>query len=66
MSECCLVSFMVPEGPPYYANGSEKAVTQCTTHNWTFDGVATAMCPIGRIEQATYQAIARIREVSGE
>lgn len=58
---CKLLSYVCPEGPPYYANGPVKTVTRCETHNWTFDGAASLMCPIGRIEEATDNAIARIR-----
>lgn len=61
MTKCKLLNFMVPEGPPYYASGASRAVTRCETHNWTFEGPPTELCPIGRIEQATEQAIERIK-----
>lgn len=52
-------------------NHSEEAyaVALCETHHWRFpDGelVGTdTLCPIGRIEQATEAALAKIREASG-
>jgi hypothetical protein len=58
---CKLVSYVVPDGPPYYANGTTHAVTKCETHDWTFDGTAQLKCPIGRIEEAAEKAIAKIR-----
>jgi hypothetical protein len=59
--KCRLNSFMMPDGPPYYASGGgAKAITRCEMHNWTFDGPVSELCPIGRIEQATEDAIARI------
>jgi hypothetical protein len=61
MSECKLRSYVVPDGPPYYANGTTHAVTECLTHNWTFDGRPALKCPIGRIEEAADRAIERIR-----
>ena len=57
---------MVPEGPPYYANGAAKAITRCETHDWTFEGHPSVMCPIGRIEDAAEKAIARICEAAKE
>jgi hypothetical protein len=57
---------MVLDGPPYYANGAAKAITRCETHDWTFDGPASLMCPIGRIEDAADKAIAKIREAAKE
>ncbi len=64
MSACKLVSFMVPDGPPYYVAGSCHGVSQCLTHHWTIEGLISAdmLCPIGRIETATEVAIARIKE----
>jgi hypothetical protein len=56
--KCELRSYMVPVGtPPCEA----KAVTECTTHNWTFQGPPKLSCPIGRIEEAADEAIKRIR-----
>jgi hypothetical protein len=63
---CKLISFMVPEGPPYYANGAAKAITRCETHDWTFEGHPSLMCRIGRIEDAADKAIAKIREAAKE
>jgi hypothetical protein len=62
---CRLSSFMVAEGAPYYANGPAKAVTRCETHDWQFNGPATGLCPIGRIDEAADRAIARVRAAGG-
>jgi len=61
---CKTVSYVVPEGPPYYANGPVKAVCKCETHSWMADPTAfiDGMCPIGRIEDATEKALAKIHE----
>ena len=59
--KCRIISYMVPEGPPYYANGQVRAVSKCETHGWTFDGPCTEMCPLGRIDDATEKAIERIK-----
>jgi hypothetical protein len=59
--KCKLTQTAVPEGPPYYANGAVKIVNNCETHSWIFDGPALQMCPIGRIEEATDQAIKHIQ-----
>ena len=60
--KCELMSYVVPEGPPFYAFGPTKAVTRCTAHDWIFDGTAQLQCPIGRIEDAADKAITKIRE----
>lgn len=61
--KCVLHSFMVPDGPPYYANGGAHAVTRCETHDWTFEGAASLRCPIGRIEEAADKAIEKIKSL---
>lgn len=55
---CELRSFMVQSDA---ATGAAKAITQCITHNWTFEGPPKLTCPIGRIEEAADEAIQRIR-----
>lgn len=60
--KCDVISYMVLDVNASFGMG--KAVTQCKTHNWLFDGPATELCPIGRIEQATEEAIARIKAVA--
>lgn len=65
MTECRIIAYCVPEGPPYYASGAAVAVSRCETHNWDFGrGPTQALCPIGRIEKATEEAIARIKEAA--
>lgn len=50
---CKITSYMV-------SSGSARTITVCETHNWTFEGPVMEMCPIGRIELATDDAIRRI------
>lgn len=63
---CKLIHYSVPEGPPYYANGSYKAVTKCETHCITLEGCFTQLpdqeplCPIGKIEKAVEDGLAKI------
>jgi hypothetical protein len=57
---CRIICYVVPEGPP-------RAVAECETHGWMFDNaVAGTLCPIGRIELARDEAIARIREAAND
>ena len=71
MATCQIESFYVPDVAPgeYHVGISypAKAVTLCRTHNWgltgSFDNVIS-QCPIGRIEQAADEAIARINAAS--
>ena len=60
---CQIMSYMVPEGPLYYANAATVAVSRCETHNWDFGRapVTNGLCPLGRIEEATEEAIAKIK-----
>jgi hypothetical protein len=62
---CRLSLFMAPDGPPFYANAPAKTVTRCETHDWQFNGPATGLCPIGRIDEAADKAIARVRAAGG-
>lgn len=34
---CRLISYVVPEGPPYFAGGPARGVTKCEEHNWIID-----------------------------
>jgi hypothetical protein len=52
---------MIQSGAPGAVAGEAKAITQCTTHNWTFEGQPFLTCPIGRIEDAAEEAIRKIR-----
>lgn len=70
---CEIVWHSVPDGPPYYVPTAYRAVAQCKTHNWWDVAGATqhlphgtALCPIGRIEEATGIALAKIAAASGE
>ena len=66
MTKCTIIWFTVPDGPPYFATGAYRAVAQCETHGWhdlpgvTQDLPGGNLCPIGRIEQATEEALAKI------
>lgn len=43
--------------------GTARAVFHCTTHQWSFDTPSVSeetLCPLGRIEKATNEAIAKI------
>lgn len=63
---CRIATYAVPDGPPYYAGSSYKTVSKCEEHNWVMDGYFTqlpdqpTLCPIGRIEKATEDAMAKI------
>ena len=63
--KCKMMSFMVPEGPPYFATGAAKCITRCETHNWTFDNysIANELCPLGRIENAVEEGIQKLLAV---
>lgn len=42
------------------------SVTRCQTHQWDFGQVpATSPCPLGRIEQATEEGLAKIEAATG-
>lgn len=60
---CELVSnYVVEHG---YSRGAAYVLTHCRTHNWDFGSSVVAidaLCPLGRIEQATDAALAAIRE----
>lgn len=64
--ECRIVSYAVPDPRvPLYANGPLVAQAVCQTHSWTFPAGqlmtdADNRCPIGRIEAATDDALAKI------
>lgn len=62
MNECRIISYVVPEGPPYYVNGTMRAVHRCEVHNFDVADPYAAgdLCPIGRIEKATDEAIEKI------
>jgi hypothetical protein len=67
---CKIVSYAVPEGPPYYANGPYRAVTKCEEHGMDMGSYFTqlpdqpALCPVGKIEKATEEALAKIAAAS--
>lgn len=62
---CKLISFVVPESP-MAAMSRGIVSTKCMTHNWDFPlGAPIAqgdLCPLGRIEQATEDALAKIAD----
>jgi hypothetical protein len=60
--KCKIVSWLMPEGPPYYANGPVRTISRCETHEWSFEGPAQEICPLGRIDEATDRAIERIKK----
>lgn len=65
---CKIEWYSVQEGPPYYVNAPMRDVSRCATHQWhdmpaitqNLPGGQTGLCPIGRIEEATDAALARI------
>ena len=62
MSRCRIVSYAVPDGtgrfPP---GGAVRTVSQCETHGMSLDSPRQgAVCPIGKIEDATENAIKSI------
>ena len=66
--ECRMISYVVSESRGVYGQGQGVyscgvAATRCETHNYDFGTTiaSTSMCPIGRIEQATEEAIAKIK-----
>jgi hypothetical protein len=67
MSRCKIAATIVPDGPPYLAAplGASKAAVRCETHGMPLDGPgpigAGDLCPVGKIEQAVEEGIARIK-----
>ena len=59
---CKITSYMVPEGPPFYATGTAKMVHRCTTHDWMIEGPVWDgyACPIGRVEKAVEDGLSKI------
>lgn len=60
---CQIVHLLAPEDWRV-ANSPTVAVSQCQTHDWAFGRAPvheSGLCPLGRIEQATEDAIARIK-----
>lgn len=64
---CKINCFMVPENP---TAATSRAVSRCRCefHSWDFgDGFSASvgtLCPLGRIEKAVEDGIAKIAEVS--
>lgn len=63
---CKVISYAVPEGPPYYANGPMKAISKCEEHSWMADPTAfiEGLCPLGRIEKAVDDGLAKLAAAS--
>jgi hypothetical protein len=63
---CKVISYSVPDGPSYYAFGPMKAISKCETHHWVAEPISfiEGLCPLGRIEKATDEALAKITERS--
>lgn len=59
---CKLVSWVVPVDPYRAGSGEVKGLTICEEHNWRFDAPAAAgdLCPIGRVEKAVEDGLAKI------
>lgn len=60
---CDIVAYVIPIYPSHMGSVSVCAAT-CRTHNWQFpvgQPPGAIHCPIGRIEQATEDALAQIR-----
>jgi hypothetical protein len=57
---CRLIAFSAPIGPPYYANGSSRAVVNCEEHSWQDFIPVDGLCPIGRIEKAVEDGLAKL------
>lgn len=59
---CKLISFAISTEP----FGAGKAFTKCETHNWPIDGPVGVgdLCPIGRVEKAVEDGLARIAAVT--
>jgi hypothetical protein len=55
---CKLVSFHISTEP----FGIARAITRCDTHNWPVEGPIGAeyLCPLGRIEKAVEDGLAKI------
>lgn len=70
MPDCRIIFCSVPEGPPYYANGPYRLEGRCEVHNMSMAGVCSqlpnqdVMCPIGRIEKATEEGLAKLAAAS--
>jgi len=59
---CRIIFHAVPAGPPYFSNGPMVAVGQCETHGMQMPAApcTQTMCPIGHIEKAVDDGIAKI------
>lgn len=67
---CCEIIFnVVPDGPPYYANGPMRTVGRCMTHGievgpWLSE--ENKLCSLGKIEAATELAINMIENAKSK
>jgi hypothetical protein len=65
--KCLIIAHVVSDGR---LHGASVGVFRCQTHDMPVDRPSVAegldpMCPIGRIEQATEEALARIAAAAG-
>jgi len=67
--KCQMMAFAVPSNLSLVGYSGSVAQVRCTTHHWEFPTgmtlAADALCPMGRIEQATDEALAKIAEKAG-
>lgn len=60
---CTMVAYVLSTRP--FEAGT--AACRCVTHNWdmgNIPAVSGLLCPLGRIEQATEEALAKIAEAA--
>lgn len=62
MIKCRIVHTAGPEGPPYFVHGPMVSYAQCETHGLALGRgpYSGELCPVGRIEQAVEDGLARI------
>ena len=62
---CKIFSYLAPENPSIGANSATICVSRCQTHGWDFANgyypiSEDTLCPIGRIEKAVEDGLAKI------
>ena len=57
---CRFIAHAVPMDP-YVSNSPVISKIKCETHNWTdFSEIVDDMCPLGRIEKAVEEGLAKL------
>lgn len=70
MARCEITCYLAPmyEGGRPTVSGPTRTMSYCSTHHFTMDHHPTtsdSLCPLGRIEQAVEDGIAKIKAAAG-